>query len=120
MTMKDPVDRETSPGVRQGEEIGKGVRRADFGEPGRSELSSQNWGFWETVRGKAARLSRIAVLQNVQPTQPAGLSQLQAVSPGHPARSGVVWALAIPSLPPPWEGPAFLCPPTPVFQGLWT
>ena len=53
MTVKDPVDRETSPGVHQGEEIGKGVRRADFGEPGRSELSSQNWGFWETVVGKA-------------------------------------------------------------------
>lgn len=120
MTVKDPVDRETSPGVLQGEEIGKGVRRADSGEPGRSELSSQNWGFWETVRGKAVGLSRIAVLQNVQPAQPAGLSQLQAVSPGYPACSGVVWALAIPSIPPPWEGPAFLCPPTPVFQGLWT
>lgn len=25
MTMKDPMDRETNPGVHQGEEIGKGV-----------------------------------------------------------------------------------------------
>lgn len=42
MTMKDPMDRETNPGVHQGEEIGKGVGGADFGEPGWSELSSQS------------------------------------------------------------------------------
>ena len=70
--------------------------------------------------GKAAGLSHIAALQNVQPIQPAGLSQLQAMGPGHPAHLGMVWALAIPSLPPPWEGPASPCPPTPVLQGLWT
>ena len=48
--------------------------------------------------GKAAGLSHIAALQNVQPIQPAGLSQLQAMGPGHPAHLGMVWALAIPSL----------------------
>ena len=40
LTIKDPMEGETDPGMWQGEEIVKIVRRADFREPGKSEFSS--------------------------------------------------------------------------------